>query len=760
MLFSFRLAIFLGAGLLFLIQPLFAKMVLPMLGGSPGVWNVCMLFFQGMLLAGYAYAHLSHRFLGGKGQVLLHLFVLTAVLFLPPIAMSHQWSPPEKETPIFWLLALLFSVVGAPFFAVSATSPLLQQWFAQTQHQRSTNPYFLYSASNAGSIVALLAYPFLIERILAVDSQAYLWRGIYIGFFVSMVVCAFLVLKSKGSLVRPDRETLGAEEDAVVNWKQRSLWISLAFVPSSWMLGVTSFLTTDISPIPILWIIPLSLYLITFIIAFADRPILSRDWLLRLFPIAMLILVATTLFKGGMLLMGLHLVFFFLGAMSCHFELARQKPKAHHLTEFYFWIAVGGLLGGVFNGLLAPMVFPWILEYPITLMIACMLCPTFEPNAQARSQLFPLPSNGNPQGKKKKRKNKTNENWHDPLASKIKLGTFVFFVLALALLANTLEFQGTVVLVLTTIIGLAALCICFFLNRPVWFALPLGVVLIVAKLEPPQSGEKVLYTGRGFFGVNRVVAGPQGSQIRLYHGATVHGIQNAAPGRPEIHDQPTSYYHRTGPLGMIFQQAQKIKPLEHVGIVGLGAGTAVTYLQSGQRFTFFEIDAIVKQIAENPDYFSFLQKAGAENYDIVLGDGRLKISQEKIGSFDMLVFDAFSSDAIPIHLLTKQAVELYASKLSDDGLMAFHISNLHFDLEPILGDIAFSLGFETVTCHDREISDDEMMEGKAAASYVVIAKDLDRSGLSNHVKWKRTRRTQHGQPWTDDFSNVFDAFKQ
>ena len=342
---------------------------------------------------------------------------------------------------------------------------------------------------------------------------------------------------------------------------------------------------------------------------------------------------------------------------------------------------------------------------------------------------------------------------------KVKLGSFLIFVVVLAIFANTLEFRGTVVLLLTTMFGLVFLCVFFFLNRPLWFAIPLGVVLVIAKLEPPQPGETVIYTARGFFGVNRVVDGPKGFQKRLYHGTTVHGIQANDPDRPELHLKPMSYYHETGPLGMIFENAQESKPFQTVGVIGLGAGTAATYHRSGQQFIFYEIDPIVADIAENPDYFTFLSSCGKDNYEIVLGDGRLKLGKEVDARFDFLVFDAFSSDAIPIHLLTKEALQMYAEKLCDDGLMAFHISNLHFDLEPILGDIAAELKMDSLTCHDVNISDEELIEGKAAASYVVIAKDLGRTGLTTNQKWQKTKTSGRKYVWSDDFSNLFDAFK-
>lgn len=794
MLHFFRVAIFLGAGLLFLIQPLFAKMVLPLLGGSPAVWNTCMLFFQGILLAGYAYAHATHRLLGTRSQAVLHLFVLIAILFLPVISIPNDWVPPTGTTPIFSLLGLLFLVVGGPFFAVSATSPMLQQWFAATNHQRSGNPYFLYSASNIGSMVALLSYPFLVERILRLKMQTLTWKYGYILFVISMGVCAYFVLvaKREKAAVKSDgvTEEVGNEPDLKVApqqdicWTSRLLWIALSFVPSSWMLGVTSYLTTDISPMPILWIIPLTLYLITFIIAFSDQPFIRYSWVSRAFPIVMLILAASTIFNAGIPLMGLHLLVFFVGSMVCHLELASRKPAAKDLTEFYFWVSFGGLLGGVFNGLIAPILFPWVLEYPITLMVACLLRPTFgsggvsidvettnstqsleiqntSPNKSRRKKTSQLKNRSTPSSKILKTDARTSDVDDGEAEKKLQLGLFLIFGITIAVMAQIFEFQGTLSLTIVAIVSLGLLCACYFMNQPRWFAFPLGFLLIFSQLEPPQAGETVLYTKRSFFGVNRVVDGPAGLQKRLYHGKTVHGLQTTDPDRPELLQQPTSYYHRNGPLGEIFDLGQQRRMFKEVGVVGLGAGTAACYWKPGQYFTFFEIDPVVKEIAENPKFFTFLSNCGTENYEIVLGDGRLKLAGATDGKFDLIVFDAFSSDAIPMHLLTNEAIETYRTKLAPNGLMAFHISNQFFDLEPILGDLAVAAELQSATFHDREVTEEEFSTGKAAASYVVMAKELSATGLpiGAQTNWKPTKKSSRGVPWTDDFSNVLDAIK-
>ena len=786
MLFPFRLAIFLGAGLLFLIQPLFAKMALPLLGGSPAVWNTCMLFFQGMLLAGYAYAHLTQRLLGIKIQIVLHWTILFVVMLLPIIAIPSAWTPPEHSSPVFWLLGLLLVVVGGPFFAVSATSPLLQQWFSATDHPRAKNPYFLYSASNFGSMIALICYPFFIEKFFRIETQTLIWTSVYWLFIAAMAVCGYLVLKTAGNIKKPtdvSSKRLPNQPEVndslpnqpLIGWSQRGWWVALSFVPSSWMLGVTSFLTTDISPIPILWIIPLTLYLVTFIVAFADQPLLRYQWVSRLFPISMMVLAASTMFKGGIFVLLLHLVVFFVGAMVCHFELARKKPSPSHLTEFYFWVSFGGLLGGVFNGLLAPLVFPWILEYPVTLFIACLLRPTLAAVAgpdrgEKRREKTTLPKAvGKNQKAKSTKRKKTTASGGDfqhedqqpaESESRFRLGWFALFVLPVGIMAQTFPFQeGTVALTIATLVSLLILVGCYFLDKPRSFAFPIGLVFVFSQLEPPQAGETVLLTQRGYFGVNRVVDGPEGHQRRLYHGKTIHGLQNLDPERPGLLNQPTSYYHRTGPLGEIFSFAQKQKPFKRVAIIGLGAGTAACYHREGQEFTFFEIDPIVKEIATNPRFFTFLENCGKENYEVILGDGRMKLNEVEDDQFDLMIFDAFSSDAIPMHLLTLEAVQVYQGKLSPEGFMAFHISNRFFDLEPILGDLASAMGWESMTWHDIELSEEELLSGKAAASYVILARDLNVTGLTDQPHWKKTRMSTRGQPWTDDFSNVLDALK-
>lgn len=722
----YRLTIFLGATLLFLVQPMFARMVLPLLGGSPAVWNTCMLFFQAVLLAGYAYAHASVHWLGPRRQAILHIIVLAAVLLLPAIAVPDGWKPPGEGTPVFWLLGLLTVSVGGPFFVLSATSPLLQKWFADCEHTQSKDPYFLYAASNAGSMLALLSYPFIIERLWRLDEQSSAWRIGYAVFAVLMAACAALMWKSRSTQVSDQP----APTAGPVSWQRRLRWTALALVPSSWMLSVTTFLTTDLTPMPLLWIIPLALYLLTFIFAFAVKPPIPHAWMTRLFPWTVLLLAVSLIFRDAGQIMLLHLFAFFVGAMVCHGELAADRPDTGRLTEFYLWLSVGGFLGGLFNGLIAPILFRWVLEYPLTIALACWLQPAL-PTAKDDDSAA------------------ADRRW--------LLGLLAAFAAIVGLMSRSMNFNGTVALATTVLVGGgAALAFCC-LNRPRWFAAAIAVIMLVEKLEPPFSGE-TLFVDRGYFGVHRVVRS-HGRIYQLVHGVTVHGIQNRDPERPSLQRQPMAYYHRSGPLGQIFDQLGQTGRVQKVAIVGLGAGAAACYCEDDQHFTFYEIDPIVKHIAETPEYFTHLSDLGRDHYSIVLGDGRLKL-EESEEPYDLIVFDAFSSDAIPMHLLTREAFAVYLSKLSEHGVLAFHISNLHLNLTPVLADLAADAGLVCCVCEDLLVTDEQSRQGKTPSTYVTIARATeDLAGLDQRSGWTIAPRSDSGVPWTDDFSNVLDVLK-
>ncbi|MGE3315859.1 MAG: spermidine synthase, partial [Planctomycetaceae bacterium] len=656
----YAVSVLLSATLLFSIQPMFARMVLPLLGGTPAVWNTCMVFFQAVLLAGYAYAHLTARYLSPRVQSIVHLVVAASPILLLPIALPNGTEPPTESTPVFWLLGLLTVAVGAPFFVLSTTAPLLQHWFSKTDHPSANDPYFLYAASNVGSMAALLGYPILIEPNLRLAAQSSTWTWGYFGLCALLALCAVYVWTSKRSF-----ETVGevaaetakprgkskAAPTAEVTFVRRLRWIALSFVPSSWMLGVTTHLTTDIAPVPMLWVIPLSLYLLSFILVFSKRAEFLHHWMLQIFAPSLMLLLLTALFESSWIILVAHLVVFFIGCMVCHGELARDRPPVAHLTEYYFWMSAGGVLGGIFNALVAPLVFHRLLEYPIAVAVGAILQRSLHPERKDSTSRMP------------------------------ELISLAVVLAGAALLGKTHESSGHVSLVYFVLAASPVLILLYFADRPRLFALGVGAVLLAGKMFPPNTGA-VLYNDRSFFGVLWVQHTDLGRV--LLHGTTKHGVQSNELSRQ---CEPLSYYWRGGTLGQVFQSIKKPSSNE-VAVVGLGAGATVCYRDLGYRFTFYEIDPLVRDIAENPKYFTYLSDCGRGDYEIILGDGRLKLAEADDGRYGMICFDAFSSDSIPMHLLTREALAMYLDKLSPDGTLVFHISNRHLDLRPVLAALA------------------------------------------------------------------------
>jgi len=734
----FALTLFVSAMLLFVVQPMFAKMVLPRLGGTPAVWNTCMVFYQAVLLAGYVYAHVTTRWLGARRQAAMHLAVLCLPWVVLPIGVAGAWNPPAEASPVAWLLILLAVSVGLPFFVVSASAPMLQAWFANTGHPAAKDPYFLYAASNLGSMIALLGYPVLVEPSLPLAGQGLVWAAGYGLLMLLTLGCAVLLWRSRGaglSGTPVDDAPAGGSASAELGradptWRQRARWLVLSFAPSSLLLGVTTHISTDIAAAPLLWVVPLALYLLTFVLVFARRKILPHAAMLRLQPY-LVVLLAALFFHGAAklvwVLLSLHLVTFFVTAMVCHGELARARPKASRLTEFYIWMSVGGVLGGLFNAMLAPHLFPTVVEYPLVIAVACMLRPAGD-SATGTSR----------------------SRWLDvalPAALAAGLGGLV---LALDAFGVVLTVAGA-----SIILGLAGLVGFGFQNRPIRFGLGVGAVLTVGLLCFGKEG-RVLDVRRNFFGVVRVRYNPDLNTHVLVHGSTNHGMQSRDPRR---RNQPLCYYHRTGPLGRLFKAIGDPPRVRQIGIIGLGTGSIASYGQPGQRITYYEIDPAVEQIARDPRYFTFLRDGPAE-VEVVLGDARLTLADAPDARYDLLILDAFSSDAIPIHLITREALRLYLRKLADDGVLALHISNRYLNLEPVLGNLAADAGVVCRICRDAEIAPEERDEGKFASRWLVIARRPENLGpLRDDPLWKPVP-TQPGAPlWSDDFSNILAVMK-
>lgn len=728
----YTVTLFVGATLLFLLQPMFARMVLPLLGGSPAVWNTAMVFFQAVLLAGYAYAHASLRWLGPRRQPLWHLPLMLLPFAVLPVAVRSGWTPPADANPAGWLLALMTVAIGLPFLVVSTSSSVLQGWFSTTGHPRARDPYFLYAASNAGSMLALLGYPLLVEPNLTLPRQSLLWSWGYGLLAVLTAACAWRLRRPAGmpADLKSQISNLRSTPATRPNRNQRVHWVVLSFLPSSLLLGVTSHLSTEVAAIPLMWVVPLALYLATFVLVFARRPWIRFDLLRRVFP--MLLVPLVMLFDlqatepvGG--LAALHLAVFFIGALLCHGTLAASRPAAENLTEFYLWLAVGGALGGIFNGLVAPLVFSSVAEYPLVLALtaAFALRPAGDPGASAARPA-----------------------WADLLWPAL-LGAGV----AGAILALGRAGLGAGTPAPGIVFGLGAVVCFLFSKRPLRFALGTGALLLAGLAFEGQRGA-LLHIARSFFGVHRVTVDASGQFHQLLHGKTLHGRQSLDPARRR---EPLTYYHPTGPVGEILTRLAT-RPTLRVGAVGLGAGSLAGFAQPGQAWTYFEIDPIVVQLARDERYFTYLRDAPVP-VRVVLGDARLSLGREPDQGFDLLVLDAYSADSVPVHLATREALALYLRKLAPGGVLTFHISNWHLDLEPVFANLARDAGIPCLVRDDTAVSAEMQARGKSPSVWVAMARTpADLAWLANDSRWQPAR-TSGGAAWTDDFSSLLSVFR-
>jgi len=738
LLILFSLAMFLGATLLFMVEPMFGKMALPLLGGSPAVWNTCMVFYQGALLAGYLYAHLAPKWLGVRRQAAFHLGLLLVILFTLPIGIFHSWTPPTTANPAAWLLLLLLLSVGLPFFVVSTTAPLLQKWFAQTSHAFAHDPYFLYGASNLGSLLALVAYPTLIEPYLRLHHQAWAWTGGYLVLIALLSLCGLVLWRATGqtgaalSLDPPAAATGNGNVTPAatpLSLSQRVWWVLLAFAPSSLLLGVTTFLSTDIASVPLLWIIPLIIYLLTFVLVFARKPLIPHRIMVFLEPLVIIPLAVCFCIQIKVAFwqaLPFHLLAFFVIAMVCHGELMHSRPPAAYLTEFYLWISVGGVLGGIFNALLSPILFNSVIEYPLMIVVACLLRPSPSPadqKAPARRWDILLP---------------------------------LILAVFLALLGQGFQaLPNHLKLPALLITASAAGMLCYsFRFRPWRLGLGLGVLILAGTWFIAPS-ERVLLQERNFFGVSKVSEDAAGHYRILTHGSTLHGAQSLDPAARR---EPLTYYHRGGPLGQVFAVFSGPRAKQKVAVVGLGTGTIACYAQAGQHFTFYEIDPAMERIARDPRYFTYLSDCPAP-VEVILGDARLSLKDAPDSCYDMIILDAFSSDAIPIHLVTREAVRLYLAKLKPGGILVFHISNRFLDLKPVLGNLAREAGFISLSGLDLKLSDADLLKKKSASDWVVMARtQADLRGLAQDQRWQTLPVRPGDALWTDDFSNILSVF--
>ena len=744
-----------SAALLFVVQPMFARMVLPLLGGSPAVWNTALVFYQVVLLAGYSYAYAVSRWVPLPSQLLLHTVVILLPFVVLPIRLPAGAAPEATGDPALWLLGVLAVAVGLPFFAVSTTSPLLQRWFVATGHRHSGDPYFLYAASNLGSLVALIGYPLIVERWLSLADQSLSWRWGYVVLAALLLGCQAVVWRTSrgvGALEDEDRDTKG---DVPVTPADRVRWLGLAAVPVSLMLSVTTYISTDVAAIPLLWVIPLAIYLTTFILTFARRPLLPAGPLRALMPLALAALVFVLAAKQDITnsqIIALHLIVFFVVAMVCHGELAGRRPAARHLAEFYFWLSFGGAVGGLFNALVAPVIFDDVFEYPLTLLAAVLLMPVAPP----------------PAARPRQAKRKRGPMREAPAATSASRFGRVTGARALDILLPVIVLVVTAGLVALIqepnraatwpermmMFGPPVLACLAFIRRPLRFSLALGAVLVASSLYVAGKGTFIL-TERTFFGVNRVMLFPSGTYHVLGHGNTMHGAQSLDPARRR---EPLTYFYPNGPLGQMFGSFTSDRVMRRVGVVGLGAGSIACYRQPGQAWTFYEIDPVVAEIASDPKYFTYLQECAPEA-KIILGDGRQSLASTPNGAYDLLILDAFSSDAVPIHLVTREALSLYLEKLAPGGLLAFNITNRHLDLQTVIGNLADAAGLASRVQHDLSIDPGDAGRGKMASQWAVVARTTaDLGPLATDLRWIRPRIRPGTTAWTDNFSSLLSVY--
>lgn len=707
-------AVFASASLVFLVQPMVARLVLPTLGGSPAVWNTSMAFFQAALLVGYAYAHLLQRLRDPRLQGMIHVAALTLAGLVLPLRVTEMFgAPPTVDNPAFWLVGVLAVSIGLPFAVLSATAPLLQAWYARVRAGRpdAANPYVLYAASNLGSLIALLAYPLIVEPLLLLREQTVSWSALYGVFVFIMAAVAWAAANSSGSRASPAPAKANAG-----TWRERLIWLALAAAPSSLMLGVTNYAATDVASAPFLWVLPLALYLITFIIAFQAKPAISPDNALLLHgaaaPAAALTLALPILFFVGQI--GLHFACFFLTALVCHQTLAARRPPAERLTEFYLMVSAGGVVGGAFNAFVAPMIFTSVLEYPLVLALACLA----RPEGKRGKRDFPLLICG--------------------------LGAILF-----ALAATMAMGMG---------LGAKLLFACgmvsaFLLRaRPLYFFVLIGALVIAGAVG---QREDVLKSERSFFGVMRTlrIEAPGLGEVRVMaHGATVHGAQAADPAW-KCH--PMTYYAPATPIGQTFAAMGARSKTLNIGAVGMGAGTVAAYVRPADRMRFFEIDPHVVRMATDPAQFSFIGSCARGAVTTVIGDGRLSLEREAPGAFDLLLVDAFSSDSVPAHMLTVEAMQLYLSRIADDGIVAMHVSNRNLELMGPVASAAQAAGGVAIAQRYRPAETAPMQEGTGTDVILIARTDAALAPFRDDRRWKPAQAS--ARHWTDDYMNLVGA---
>ena len=734
----FAVTVFASAALVFLVEPMVAKLVLPRLGGSPSVWNTSLAFFQVALLAGYAYAHGLQRLRTLRAQALAHGGVLLLAALALPLRINELVGPPSSNHPTLWLLGVLAVSIGAPFAALSATAPLVQAWHARVFGTgEGREPYVLYAASNLGSLLALLAYPLIVEPGLTLHAQRFGWSGGYAAFLLLMAGLAIVVVRAGGA--GGARAVTEASHLPPIAWRERLTWVALAAIPSSLMLGVTTYITTDVASAPFLWVLPLALYLLTFIIAFQARPAIPRDITLLLQAAlvsgcAALIPFAASPFA---ILLPVNLGAFFFTALMCHRALVARRPDPAQLTEFYFWMSLGGVVGGSFNAFLAPVIFDNVWEYPLVLVLAGLVRPWGDWKVERTTWAMVILG----------------------VAAGVAmpvLNTFVAPHLYAKPIVGGFTQADLFDLAVKLCLGLGVIAAYLVRSRALLFT----AVIVVLSLGANAAADRTdtTHSWRSFFGVLRqshTMVPALGGPVRmLSHGTTLHGAQAVTP---TWRCNPLVYYAQTSPIGQVFLAQEREKPGLRIGAVGLGTGSVAAYVRKYDKLTFFEIDPLVIRISSDPGHFSYTSLCAKGEVDYVLGDARLTVAKQPLGAFDILLIDAFSSDAVPTHLLTTEAVRGYLTHLKPDGVLILHLSNRNLDLNGPAQAVAKAAGGVALIQHYRPDVEKERAGWPSPEDAVIVARSpAGLARFANDARWQPTEPDKV-RPWTDDYTNLFGA---
>lgn len=728
----YTLALGIGAFLLFWIQPLVGKTLLPLLGGAPAVWMVCMLFFQTVLLAGYLYTHLGVVYLGPRRFMYVHIGMLLVSLLWLPFYFESTLTPPASEHPGLWLFGLMLLKLGVPAITLSATAPLLQNWFGYTKHKRAQRPYFLYAISNVGSLLGLALFPFVLEPAFNITEQYWLWA---VGFGTLTLLCL------AASRLTKLPKTIKVADGSKISWKEKLAWCAMSFVPCGLMLASTTSVAIDLGSFPLLWIVTLGLYLITFIIAFAKTyspAMINRMGIVGLLAVCM-VAVSLMNFSGLALtskLMIIKISCMFIIALAIHMRLAASAPNKAYLTHFYLWMSLGGALAGLFNSLVAPLAFDRFVELHVFLVGAALMLPLVVP--QNRWKWITVAS---------------------------VIGCVISLVV-LSLVIYNIHSSQPIQLMRPSRWWLfaAPIALLFAMSTHRYVT---RFVLVAIVLSSPwfiRNDPNVVMQSRNFFGIHKVVDVPYVKTRILFNGTTLHGAQLYGDGQLRT---LTSYYHESGPLGQAMNALPHLKnPETPLAFVGLGVGTVACYGVPGQKVVFFEIDPAVYDIAKNPSYFSFLDSCDPQS-EVRIVDGRLGLLNDTEHKYGAIVVDAFSSDAIPVHLITDEAVQLFMNRIDDMGLVLFHISNRYYDLMPVLARIAEKNDYLTLFQSFVPAAGDRMSANasewvvfakspKAVAHLISYGKVCPSTGFRENC-WQEVQTHPNVGLWTDQFSSPLSA---